>query len=116
MSGWLKHWLRRRLLPAPDPESLARQIAESHGRMRYGEYDRYRDYRRVLLSSGDGLRVLNDVLDACGVYRPTYVRGDSHETARREGRREIGLLLLHRMNYEPAARPETANSEPPNSR
>ena len=22
-----------------------------------------------------------DVLEACGVYRPTYVRGDSHETA-----------------------------------
>lgn len=90
---------------------LAREIAAgAPDRARYNEYDRYRDYRRVFLENGDGLRVLNDLLDACGVYRPTYVRGDSHDTARREGKREMGLMLLHRMNYEPASRPATANT------
>lgn len=109
--GVLRSWLRRRFLPAPDPETLARQIAAAQGGGRYTEWDRYRDYRRVLLATPEGRRVLNDVLEACGVYRPSHVRGDTHETARREGRREIGLMILHRMNFEPADRPAEAKRD-----
>jgi len=104
-------WLRRSLLPAPTPEVLARQIAAAAGAGRYTEWDRYRDYRRVLLGTQEGRRVLNDILEACGVYRPSHVRGETHETARREGRREIGLMILHRMNFEPAERPAQAERE-----
>lgn len=51
------------------------------------------DYRKVFLDV-DGKRVLLDLLQYCGVLRPVHVKGDIEESARNEGRREVGLMLL----------------------
>lgn len=53
-------------------------------------------WRRVM-DSEDGASVLREILEACCLFKPSYVRGDVYETAFREGRRNLGLWLLGKM-------------------
>lgn len=53
------------------------------------------DLRRVL-DSREGRRVLWSILDAAGVYGASYT-GEAISTAYAEGRREIGITLLRKI-------------------
>jgi len=53
-----------------------------------------KDEYRTLFFSDAGKNVLLDLLQFTGVIRPVYCKGDPEESARNEGRREVGLMLL----------------------
>ncbi len=105
----LRLWRRHRR-GVPDPEAFFDSLIRVKLGPRYGRMDRYRDFRRVFLQSPDGRRVLWQILAWCHMYRPAAVRGDPHETYRREGERNIGLRILATMNAEPADEPEQAET------
>ncbi len=42
---------------------------------------------------------------------PAAVAGDTHETYRREGERNVGLRIMATLNAEPAAEPEATENE-----
>lgn len=44
-----------------------------------------------------GTKVLEDLRQAYGM-RESYVKGDSHETARREGERAVYLRIINMLN------------------
>ena len=67
--------------------------------------DQYRDFKKVFLGSDDGRRVLHDILTFGHIYRSSAVRGDSHETYRREGERNIALKILTTIHQEPKEQP-----------
>lgn len=50
-----------------------------------------------VMRSREGERVLRRILGATRLYGLSYTRGDSHETAFREGMRRVGLWLLSEM-------------------
>lgn len=52
------------------------------------------DYEEVF-STEVGERVLSDLFDNFHMARSTHVNGDSHETAYREGQRNVVLHILH---------------------
>ncbi len=63
--------------------------------------DRYRDFRQLFLGTDQGKRVLADVLEWGHNWKSTAVRGDSHETYRREGERNLMLKILTAIHMEP---------------
>ena len=67
--------------------------------------DKYRDFRTVFLGSDEGRRVLYDILTFGHIYRSSAVRGDPHETYRREGERNIALKVLTTIHEEPKEQP-----------
>jgi hypothetical protein len=77
--------------------------------------DRQRDFRAVFRSSPAGHRVLAQILDRCRVCGRSYVPGDSHETARREGVRDTGLWLLDILAENDVARPASAEADVPDA-
>lgn len=52
-----------------------------------------KDYRDVFLGDAAGKRVLSDLLESCGVFETSFT-GNSR-TFYNEGKREIGIILLH---------------------
>jgi|TARA_R110002167_G_scaffold86444_2_gene233995 hypothetical protein len=52
------------------------------------------DYEE-LFANEIGERVLSDLFDNFHMARSTHVNGDSHETAYREGQRNVVLHILH---------------------
>lgn len=61
-----------------------------------------RAYRDVF-TTPQGQIVLKHLITVCGVLTPTYVRGDSHETAHNEGRRDVVVGILRMLNTDPDA-------------
>jgi len=55
-----------------------------------------REYKDCFESPA-GIKVLDDLRRAYGM-RESYVVGDSHETARREGERAVYLRILNMIN------------------
>jgi hypothetical protein len=49
---------------------------------------------RALLLKKEGARFFTRLLSLCGVFRISYVPGDTHTTAFNEGQRNIGNILL----------------------
>ena len=47
----------------------------------------------ALLSTREGARFFARLLELCGVFRISYVAGDTHATAFKEGQRNIGLVV-----------------------
>lgn len=68
---------------------------------------------RVAMSSVEGRRLIWRILDEiAGVTEPSYTAGDTHETARREGRRSVGLdLLTEVQRIEPSRFVQMMNEE-----
>jgi len=64
--------------------------------------DLARAYRDTF-SSPQGQIVLRHLITTCGVLQPTYVRGDSHDTAHNEGRRDVAVGILRMLNTDPEA-------------
>ena len=46
-----------------------------------------------------GKAVLDDLMRSCHVLEPTYVQGDTHESAFREGQRQVALYILSTLKY-----------------
>ncbi len=80
----------------------------------YGPADQYRDFAR-LFDSPMGRRVLAIILVRCQLWERSYTPGDSHETAKREGMRDIGLWLMETINMEPAPQPAATQYEDPDA-
>ncbi len=78
----------------------------------YDEADRFRDFVH-LFNTPTGRRVLALILVRCQVWERTYVAGDSHDTAHREGMRDIGLWLMETINMEPETLPAATEQEEP---
>ncbi|MGF1455191.1 MAG: hypothetical protein ACFB6R_07420 [Alphaproteobacteria bacterium] len=75
--------------------------------------DRARIFSTVFLGSDAGQRVLHEILEWCGLYRPSVTGRpghaiDVHATMVREGERNIGLRLMAVLMQEPPRdNPET---------
>ena len=74
--------------------------------------DEFRDFSAVF-GTPQGRRVLATILVYSRVWLPTYVEGDSHETARREGMRDVGLWLMETINWTPVDLPAATEHEEP---
>lgn len=82
---------------------MAREHAGDEQRVRQAQaLERKRDKQaeadfRAVMQTREGRSALWMVLGEAGIFRPSYVVGDSHATAFREGERAIGLRLLGRI-------------------
>lgn len=66
-----------------------------------------RDAWRQVLATPAGVDVLKSILTQCHIYQLSYTRGDSFETAYREGARRVGLWLLTKVaDVEPSVVPQ----------
>ncbi len=76
----------------------------------YTPTDRYRDFRRVFMSSDEGKRVLREILGWCHLLRPSVMALpiDTGHVLLREGERNIGLKLLATVNTDPPQQPTKA--------
>lgn len=93
-----------------DPEAFFEALMRARLGEGYGPVERYRDFRQVFASPA-GRRVLWQILEWAHLFRPVAVRGDSSETYRRDGERNIGLRMLAVLNAEPLERAERAHSQ-----
>lgn len=100
--------MTRMIRPGPGGGSWAAGDAPPPG---YSAEDRRRDFRLAFLDAPAGRRALAQLLARCRVWERSFVPGDTHETARREGMRDVGLWLLEIVNADPAAAPATADTE-----
>ncbi len=73
----------------------------------YTAQDKYRDFRRVLLGSDDGKRVLREILAWGHQLQPSAVGRpiDGLATHFRDGERNIGIKLLKTLLIEPKEGP-----------
>lgn len=92
-----------------DPEAFFESLLRARLGEGYGPVERYRDFRQVFASPA-GRRVLWQILEWAHLFRPVAVRGDSAETYRRDGERNIGLRILATLNAEPLDRAQQAES------
>jgi len=60
---------------------------------------RYINYQRVF-GSEEGKRVLYDMMEYHSFLKPTYEKGDPHETAFNEGGRNVILRILTYINAD----------------
>ena len=67
---------------------------------RYSQKQRIIDYR-VTFGSEHGRRVLSDLVRECHALEPSHVRGEPHETAFREGERNVLLKIITALSYKP---------------
>lgn len=89
----------------------SREIADALPQASYSVRDRTRDFRALFSVTEQGRRVLAQVLSRCRLWDRTYAGDDTHETAFREGNRDIGLWLMDVMEAEPRDAPASADSE-----
>ncbi len=59
------------------------------------------DSYKAVFDTKDGERVLEHLCHVAYVNTPSYVTGDSHETAHREGMRRIVLSILRFLQRDP---------------
>lgn len=88
----------------PDPRVFFDALVKARLGDRYGEADRYRDFRAVFLgqsSPEQGNRVLWQILEWTRMYQRVAAPGDPHETYFRDGERNVGLRILVTLNVEP---------------
>ena len=58
-------------------------------------------YYKDVFDSKSGEEVLRHLMEVGFVTRPTYVPGDSHETAHREGKRQLVLNIVKQVGMDP---------------
>ena len=95
---------RKGVIGQPDPEAFFAALRRASLGERYTAIDRYRDFRAVFFGEStpqQGKRVLWQILEWCRLFRPVSAPGDSHETYRRDGERNIGLKIFMTLNAEP---------------
>jgi len=67
----------------------------------YSAEEKLADYSFVF-GTEQGKRVFADLYEQCHMGHPTYVRNDSHETAYREGERNVFLRIMYLLKLTPA--------------
>ena len=55
---------------------------------------------RSVFNGPNGRLILNDMMVNAGVFRSSYVEGDSHGTSYNEGRRSLVLDIIHLLKME----------------
>ena len=93
-------------------QPFAAELAAAMPGARYTARDRYCDFRRLFYETPEGMRVLAQILHEARVFYPSYVRGDTHETARNEGLRQLGLWIIEQVDHEPVDLPATQQVDP----
>ena len=58
------------------------------------EQARTQELYRGVFGTREGQAVLEHLLRACGAFSATYVQGDTHQTAFREGQRNVALSIV----------------------
>lgn len=58
-------------------------------------------YKQCFLNPHSKLYVLPDLIEETGVLRPAPMYGDEFSRGRAQGRRDIGLRILHHLYLEP---------------
>lgn len=107
---------RRRAKGFGVPKDLFDNIAQDGPTARnYTAIDRQRDFHAVLRATPAGRRVLAQILERSRACERSYVPGDSLETARREGMRDIGLWLIAMLADDQPDRPRSAIAEAPDT-
>lgn len=94
-----------------DPVEFSNDVAGDTPSRGYTALERSNDFKRVLQHTPEARRVLAQILVRCQLWERSYVPGDSHETARREGMRDIGLWIMEIVNDDPIDEPHTAETE-----
>ncbi len=94
-----------------DPVEFSNEVAGNAPGRNYSALERSNDFKRVLRQTPEARRVLAQILVRCQLWERSYVAGDPHETARREGMRDIGLWIMEIVNDEPGDEPHTAETE-----
>lgn len=74
----------------------------------YAPSQRRRDYEQIFESEA-GKRILADMVRYAHILHPTYVKGDSHQTAFREGERNMVLRILSIIGQKPEQFIENVN-------
>lgn len=69
------------------------------------------DFRAVFYENTRSRRVLQAILDYALVFQRSHVVGDSHETAHREGMRDVGLWLMEMIDQPIETYSEKRQSE-----
>lgn len=90
---------------------LSEAVAKAFPGRGYGIADRTRDFHRTFRATPEGERVLAQILVRCRLWDRSYVPNDTHETARREGMRDVGLWIMEALNAEAAPQPHTAETD-----
>jgi hypothetical protein len=62
--------------------------------------NRHADYKQTFESLA-GQRVLHDLMATCGAMRSSFVKDNSHETAFREGQRNVFLKIMTELKITP---------------
>lgn len=88
-------------MPSPEPvqakrtqdaDQAKRDVAEANADLAW------------LMSDKRGRRFMWRLLGGLGIYQQTYVPGDTHASAFREGQRSVGLQLIGRLHQACADR------------
>lgn len=84
--------------PAFSPDDVAQEVAQQQEALRREAFKRQRDEDDLkwVLADKRGRRVMASLLTMTGLYKTSFT-GNS-ETFFREGRRDIGLQILDRIN------------------
>ena len=64
------------------------------------QYATVLEYKRVF-GSPDGQKVLHDLMDRFHLLRATHFRGDSHESAFRDGERHVVITIMQILKQNP---------------
>ena len=75
-------------------------VKKAKQKERNAEQTRLNDFEFVM-SSAQGRRFVNRILEISGVFQSTFVRGDAHATSFKEGQRNVGLVLMADINSDP---------------
>lgn len=90
---------------------LSQAVAQAFPGRGYDMAQRTRDFQRTFRATPAGERVLAQILVRCRLWERSYVPNDTHETARREGMRDIGLWIMEALNADTAPQPHTAETD-----
>ena len=98
----MRGWLTRRGRGNPDPVAFQARLGRAFGidPRRYPAAALHRDFRDTLTGTPRGRRVLYKILEWGHVYQPSFVQGDPHGTAFRDGERNLALRVLAALNAE----------------
>jgi len=89
----------------PDPLAFFERLREVQFGEEYADADRYRDFRRVFLSTSEGRRCLYQIIEWTHVFHTSVVPGDPYMSHFQDGERAIGLQILSVLNAEPGSGP-----------
>lgn len=107
--AYLRRRRARRARCISDPQRFFDSLIKARLGDDYSADDRYRDFRDVFTSASteeQGNRVLWQLFEWARMFAPVTVAGDTHESYRRDGERNLGLRILAILNTADRQDPE----------